>query len=402
MNWEKRLNNAWKSYFSKQKATGKSSSPTIQTFANSYKKRLKTIEHFLQHQNYIFGEWQVIWKAKSDGGERPLMIPININDRIVLKVLSDYLSELLAPKFRSVQNISFAYQKGKSTRDALLQLKKIHSPNNILLKLDIKHFFDEIDKDILMQEVGKLTIDNYTKQLIRQGITPTIDNSRLTPDQRAKIPTTGIPQGNPMSAVLSNLYLLELDQLAISHNWRMVRYADDMVFSVSNLKEAHLILSQVKQYLFNNRKLSIHPLSNTPDAKTAIFQNNKKLKMKYLGVIFNGEKLFPTDECCAKLIMQIKNILQISSTSSTVKETRITQVITQWCGYYAFTDITNHKIKELDRAIKYQINKYGLNIHAGNMADSIAKARKRQHHKFFKLFSSIHHKEIPQWLTMYS
>lgn len=51
----------------------------------------------------------------------------------------------------------------------------------------------------------------------------------------------------------------------------MVRYADDMVFSVSNIEEAQLILAQVEKYLLDYRKLVIHPLKNTSDAKTAIF-----------------------------------------------------------------------------------------------------------------------------------
>lgn len=63
----------------------------------------------------------------------------------------------------------------------------------------------------------------------------------------------------------------------------MVRYADDMVFSVSDLKEAQLVLSQVEEYLLKYRNLTIHPLEKSSDAKTAIFLKPKKQNMKYLG-----------------------------------------------------------------------------------------------------------------------
>ena len=130
-----------------------------------------------------------------------------------------------------------------------------------------------------------------------------------------KFPQGGIPQGNPISAILSNLYLYELDKLAISKGWKMVRYADDMVISVSNIENAQLVLEQIGKYLLDNRNLTIHPLGNSSDAKTAIFLNPKKDRMKYLGVIFDGQNLFPTNECCYQLIGKIRNINLICARS---------------------------------------------------------------------------------------
>ena len=104
---------------------------------------------------------------------------------------------------------------------------------------------------------------------------------------------------------MSNLYLYELDKLAISKGWKMVRYADDMVISVSNIENAKLVLEQIAKYLLDNRKLTIHPLENSSDAKTAIFLNPKQDRMKYLGVIFDGQNLFPTNECCYQLMLRL-------------------------------------------------------------------------------------------------
>lgn len=400
MNWYKRLNNAWKSYSTKKKNDGEYYLSAIQSFANDYKRRLRTIEYHLKQKDYIFGKWNAILIHKKDGGDRPLIIPNSINDKIVLKAISDYLSNILSSKFKYVQSISFAYQKGKSTRDALIRLKKIHHPNNILLKLDIKHFFDEIDKEILMQLIDKLSMDDYVKKLIQSAIAPSVDYSRLKKSDIDKFPKGGIPQGNPISAVLSNLYLYELDKLAISKGWKMVRYADDIVFSVFNIKEAQLILSQVEEYLLNNRKLTIHPLKKSSDAKTAIFINPQKNSMKYLGVIFNGQNLFPTKECCDRLIKRIRTILKCTSTSEK-KGIDIKKTIAQWCGYYAFTDITNSQIKWMNNAINYHIHKYKLNMPKVNIAANILKTKKRQNSRFTKLFSSVQFGEEYGWLNIY-
>lgn len=401
MNWYKFLHNAWSSFFKKKKNNGEVIMPYLNSFAENHKTRLAIIERHLHRKDYNFGKWKAILIPKKDGGNRPLIIPNSISDKLVLKAISDYLSDSLYCVFNSVSSISYAYQKGKCTRDALIQLKRIHNPENILLKIDIKHFFDEIDKAILIQLLDEYQIDDYVKRLIFKCINPIIDYSNPKKSDIEKFPKGGMPQGNPISSVLSNLYLYELDKLAISKGWKMVRYADDMAFSVSNIGEAKLILSQIEKYLLERRKLTIHPLKTSSDAKTAIFLNPKKNSMKYLGVIFNGQYLFPTKECYNQLIGKIKSILKDALTSKE-KEVAIKKAIAQWCGYYAFTDIPNNQIKWMNNVINYQIGKCKLDIPKVNIADAIYKTRKRQNNRLVSIFYPIQFGEEYGWLNIYS
>lgn len=400
MNWRKLLYNAWNSFLEKKKNNGEDNSLYPNSFSGTYKTRLAVIERHLQRRDYNFGKWRATLIPKKDGGNRPLVIPTSINDKLVLKAMSDYLPNSLAFVFNSVSSVSYAYQKGKSTRDALIQLKKIHNPENVLLKIDIKHFFDEIDKTILIHLLDQYQIDEYVKSLIYKGINPVVDYSGLKQRDIDRFPKEGIPQGNPISAILSNLYLYELDKLTISNGWKMVRYADDMVFSVSNIEEAQLILVQVEKYLLDKRKLTIHPLTNTSDAKTAIFHNPKKDRMKYLGVIFDGQNLFPTKECCYKLIGKIKTILKCTSITKE-KEFAIKKAIAQWCGYYAFTDIQNSQIKWMNNAINHQIDKCKLDIPKVNITNVVLRTRKRQSNRYLKLFYPIQIGEECRWLNIY-
>lgn len=401
MNWHKLLYNAWNSFLEKKKHNGKDYSPYLKSFSDTYKTRLAIIERHLQRQDYNFGKWKAILIPKKDGSHRPLIIPNSISDKLVLKSISNYLSDSLSSVFNRVDTISYAYQKGKCTRDALIQLKRIHNPENILLKIDIKHFFDEIDKEILIQLLDQYQIDDYVKHLIYKGINPIIDYSRLKKSDIEKFPKGGIPQGNPISSILSNLYLYGLDKLAISKGWKMVRYADDMAFSVSNIGEAQLILSQVEEYLLENRKLTIHPLQIFSDEKTAIFLNPKENNMKYLGVIFDGQYLFPTKECYNLLVGKIKTILKGILTSKE-KEVAIKKAIAQWCGYYAFTDIPDSRIKWMNSIINGQIGKCKLDILKVNMADVILKTRKRQNNRLVKLFHPMRFGKEYRWLNIYS
>ena len=398
LNWLNLLHRAWKDFSNKNNHEYVSSYVT--SFSKTYKTRLAVIERHLKRRDYNFGKWRATLISKKDGGNRPLIIPTSINDKLVLKAVSDYLSDSLAFVFNSVSSVSYAYQKGKSTRDALIQLKRIHNPKNVLLKIDIKHFFDEIDKTILIHLLEQHQIDEYVKSLIYKGISPVVDYSNLEENDIDGFPKEGIPQGNPISAILSNLYLYEFDKLTISNGWKMVRYADDIVFSVSNIEEAQRILAQVEKYLLDKRKLTIHPLTSTSDSKTAIFPNPKKDSMKYLGVIFDGQNLFPTKECCCQLIGKIKTILKGTSISKE-KELSIKKAIAQWCGYYAFTDIQNSRIKWMNNAINYQIDKYKLNIPKVNIANVVLKTRKRQSNRYLKLFYPIQIGEECRWLNIY-
>lgn len=141
MNRRKLLHNAWNSFLEKKKINGENNSSYIKSFSDTYKTRLAIIERHLQRREYNFGKWKATLIPKKDGGERPLIIPKSISDKLVLKAMSDYLSDFFSPIFNRVGSVSYAYQKRKSTRDALIQLKRIHKPENILLKIDIEHFF---------------------------------------------------------------------------------------------------------------------------------------------------------------------------------------------------------------------------------------------------------------------
>ena len=400
MNWHKLLKQALKDFLRKKKNNNEYTT-YIQTFANNYKTELANIERHLKKKDYKFGKWKAKLIPKKDGGKRPLIIPTLIKDKLVLKAISFYLSDTLSNDFEKVGFISYAYQKGKSSRDALIQLKKIHVPQNCLLKIDIKHFFDEIDKDILIKLLNTFSINDYVKELICKSINPPINYSFLNKEEIQNFPKGGIPQGNSISAILSNLYLNEFDRLSISNGWKMIRYADDIVFSVSNKKEALLILSQVEKYLLEKRKLNIHRLNDSSESKTAIYDNPQKCHMKYLGIIFDGKNLFPTQECCYQLIGKVKSILKNEATSKE-KNKNIKTAIAQWCGYYAFTDIPKSRIKKMNSSINYLIKKWNLNTKEIDITNTIELSRKRQNNKLIQLFKPTRFGEEYEWLNYYN
>lgn len=107
INWHKWLYKSWKEYSTKKKADKKCTA-TLQSFEKNIKKQLSDIELHLQRKDYTFGPWDILPKTKDGGGIRFFIIPVRINDRIAIKAINTYLSNILRPSFNKVQNISYA------------------------------------------------------------------------------------------------------------------------------------------------------------------------------------------------------------------------------------------------------------------------------------------------------
>ena len=119
MDWKKLLDNAWKDILKKGKEKGEQLSPYLIDYSNNIKKHLKSIESLLILKKYQFREWKGILLPKSNGEKRPLIIPWNLNDKVVLKAITSYFVDVCSDLFKKVDDVSYAYQKGKSTKVAL-------------------------------------------------------------------------------------------------------------------------------------------------------------------------------------------------------------------------------------------------------------------------------------------
>ena len=281
-------------------------------------------------------------------------------------------------------------------------MKSLYSLENAILKVDIRKFFDNIDKGILFKLLDEYEIDDYVYSLIRQSLNPTLKDNEFTEEALNQI-NNGIPQGNAISAVLSNLMLLEFDKLSKFKELKMIRYADDMVFICKDSSEAHSILEWLTEYLYNERKLTIHSLSSGKDAKTIIMSNLKKKRLLYLGVEFDGENLFPTKQCQAQLKYRIKSIIALEEISPEQRIEDIKTCISQWCGYYAFTNIKNKDLNRIGIIInKLCKNAFGEKWQQCNINRQFTKYRKRQNRKGLKrILPAVRFGEDYRWLMVY-
>lgn len=162
-----------------------------------------------------------VWIEKDSGGNRPLAIPA-VRDRLLQTAVALVVTPLFEAEF---EDCSFAYRKGRSVEQAVHQVIRLRDEGfQWVVDCDIQQFFDEIDHKILMDEVEKLIKDPGILHLIRLWLTTEVD------DDGIRLPTIrGVPQGSPLSPLLSNLYLDHLDEALLGNNLRLVRFADDFL-----------------------------------------------------------------------------------------------------------------------------------------------------------------------------
>ena len=144
-----------------------------------------------------------VWIDKSDGSKRPLGIP-TVLDRVIQQAIAQALTPLFDPCF---SESSFGFRPGRSAHDAVRQVKKLfRSYHPIAVDADLSKFFDTVNHDVLMRRVEKRVKDKRVLKLIRKYLRAEVMDAGLSTKVRM-----GVPQGGPLSPLLANILLDELD-----------------------------------------------------------------------------------------------------------------------------------------------------------------------------------------------
>ena len=158
---------------------------------------------------------------KPEGGERELGIP-TVTDRLIQQALLQVLQPILDPTF---SEHSYGFRPGRSAHDAVLAAQSyVQSGRRIVVDVDLEKFFDRVNHDILIDRLQKRIGDAGVIRLIRAYL-----NSGIMGDGVVQTRTMGTPQGGPLSPLLANVLLDEVDKALERRGHCFVRYADDGV-----------------------------------------------------------------------------------------------------------------------------------------------------------------------------
>lgn len=209
--------------------------------------------------------------AKPDGGTRELGIP-NLLDRAIQTAIVLVLTPIFDPEF---SESSFGYRPYRSAQDAARQVQKIiRSGRRRCVDMDLSKFFDRVQHDVLMARVSRKVHDKRLLKLIGRYL-----RAGVMVDGLCQPSEQGTMQGGPLSPLLSNIYLDDLDKELERRGLPFVRYADDFVIFTKTEAAAQRVYASVERFLGEKLKLIV----NTD--KSSI---RKTEGLEYVGYEFRG------------------------------------------------------------------------------------------------------------------
>lgn len=240
---------------------------TIEQFEGNLDINLKIMHNEITEQTYFPLPLLKILVDKGNGEARALCIP-TVRDRVVQTAVLQLIEPVLEREF---EECSFGYRKGRSVKQAVYKIKEYYEQGyHWVVDADIDAFFDSVDHALLLEKFKKYVSDPYIQTLIELWLMAEIwDGKSLI------VPQKGIPQGSPISPILANLFLDELDEAFLKKGYKIVRYADDFIILCKKPDEA-----------MNARQLSKQTLEKLhlqlDEEQITSFEQG----FKFLGVVF--------------------------------------------------------------------------------------------------------------------
>lgn len=191
---------------------------------------------------------------KPGGGQRQLGIPTVI-DRLVQQAFLQVLTPILDPTFSSS---SYGFRPGRSAHDALLAAKgHVAEGDSIVVDIDLEKFFDRVNHDVLMNRLGRHVGDKRMLRIIGRFLRAGLMQNGVCTEREE-----GTPQGGPLSPLLANLMLDELDKELEKRGHRFCRYADDCNIYVQSIKAGERVMASVSQFLEEKLHLRVNRLKS--------------------------------------------------------------------------------------------------------------------------------------------
>jgi RNA-directed DNA polymerase len=211
---------------------------------------LRELQASLLKETYEAGAVRKIEIPKPEGGTRILGIP-TVKDRLIQQAIHQELNRYYDPYF---SQYSYGFRPGRSARQAILQASSyIAEGREWVVDIDLEKFFDKINHDRLMQRLGKGIGDKRLLRLINQYLKAGMMAGGVT-EQRL----WGTPQGSPLSPLLSNIVLDELDRELEKRGLCFCRYADDCNIFVRSRKAGERVLASITDFIERKLKLKVN------------------------------------------------------------------------------------------------------------------------------------------------
>jgi RNA-directed DNA polymerase len=278
---------------------------------------------------------------KPDGGVRKLGIP-TVLDRFIQQAVMQVLQRQWDPTF---SGSSYGFRPGRSAQQAVAQAQQyIVEGYCWCVDFDLEKFFDRVNHDKLMGQIAKRVEDKRLLKLIRAFLNAGVmENGLVSPS------VEGTPQGGPLSPLLSNLVLDELDRELERRGHRFVRYADDCNIYVRSERAGQRVMESVTQFITQNLKLKVN------EAKSAVARPQER---KFLGFSFTAGpevRRVIAPKALDRFKRRVREITRRAkgvSMQTTIEE--LAPYMRGWRGYFGFCE-TPEVLLSLTRWVRLRL-----------------------------------------------
>jgi RNA-directed DNA polymerase len=307
---------------------------TVPEFKDWLRVHWPSVKRALLEGRYLPRPVRRVDIPKPSGGMRTLGVPTLV-DRLIQQALHQVLQPLFEPTF---SDGSYGFRPGRGAHQAVRKAQGyIREGKRWVVDIDLEKFFDRVNHDVLMARVARQVSDARVLKLIRRFLEAGMMSEGLV-EQR----TEGTPQGGPLSPLLSNILLNDLDRELERRQLAFCRYADDCNIYVSSRVAGNRVMSGVRTFLEEALKLRV----NTE--KSAVARPWERKFLGYSVTVHHESRLRVAPASVQRLRQKVRDLMRTGrgrSLTRTIED--LNPLLRGWINYFRLTE-TKGVLQELD------------------------------------------------------
>ena len=260
-------------------------------------------------------------------------------DRVIQQALAQVLEPLFDSEF---SDRSYGFRKRRGAHDAVKQAREyLKQGYPVAVDMDLAKFFDTVNFDILMHRVNRKVSDPVVRRLIwrflRAGV---MENGQVSPSEK------GVLQGVPLSPLLANIVLHDLDMELEKRGHKFVRYADDFLVLVKSVRAGRRVMDSLTRFLDRKLRLTVNPV------KSKVAPLNQ---CRFLGFTLRRKKIVWSDKSEAKFRRRVKELTGRSwGVSMDHRIRKLSEYLRGWMAYFALSEYYK-PVPDLDEWIRRRL-----------------------------------------------